>query len=113
MSVSPSGMGGFNIISSIAGTQSNSANTDRVKADQSAQKFQVEQKQYSQGELEVEGETTSADRDADGRLLSRPARPKADDEETEDTVRDESIALDPPRGKDAFEERGTSLDLDA
>src|SRR4051812_6409254 len=69
MSIGPGGIGGFQIAGSIAGTQANQANSDRLKAEQAARDAKIEQQQFAAGEQQEQQDAdVSADRDPDGRM---------------------------------------------
>ena len=100
------GAGGYLIPASIAGTQRNQAEADRVRAEQAAQKTRVDAHDRATGELDVEPEF-SADRDADGRLPYAPSEqnPRSKQPPAADTA---------DRRKPApLAETGIILDLDA
>ena len=105
MSAIGSGPAAYGLPASIAGAQRNSADADRVKADQAQQSRQVQQDRQAEGD--VDETNLSSDRDADGRQpFVLPGNPAAEDD------------VQPPsdgqrRGRDAEGARGGVLDLDA
>lgn len=103
-----------NLIASFAGTLRNSADADRILANQAAQKSHADIVRISEPDLTDDLETDTshgqvADRDADGRLPWTFRGPPAplEDEPADDTVNETNNATD------QFEERGGALDLNA
>ena len=107
MSIGPGSIGGFQIAGSIAGTQSNSANADRIKAEQAARKAQIDQHQFAAGEQEEQDPDVSADRDPDGRLPYSPGHNPGGELAGEQTSEQDNLPGDP------LDERGKCLDLEA
>jgi len=104
------GLGAINLAGSLAGVQQNDASADQVKENNSAQKFQVDQRAMSAESMgDISDPEFAADRDPDGRQSSVLSRSTEGEAETLS-----SVTLPQSRhAADAFGERGTVLDLDA
>ena len=108
--IGPGSIGALNLAGSLAGSQRNGAEADRIKSDAAERKFQIDQREMSAHSLDDVSETgLSADRDADGRQLhgESPEQGQTTDEmpsRPAKTLR---------RGQDALGERGRLLDLEA
>ena len=100
------GAAGYIIPASIAGTQRNHAEADRVRGEQSAQKARVDAHDRATGEQDVEPEFTP-DRDVDGRV---PYQPPERNPKRRQPPADE--AADRPKPAPVTE-TGIFLDLDA
>ena len=102
------GLGPTNFASSIAGSQSRSADESRTKTEAAQANLPIGAKAFAERTLgDVAEAGQSADRDADGRedLEAPPLRPGAGNGPAK--------PADPPaRADDAFGERGNRLDLD-
>jgi|GEM_PF-3345794 len=102
--------GSYVLPASMAGTQRNGADADRIQAEQALQKRQVDQRELETRDADELLETQlSADRDVDGRLPCLMSLAEDDPRDETETPSSEGTG----RGRDAFEERGRALDLDA
>jgi hypothetical protein len=99
---------GYILPGSIAGTQRNHADADRLKAEQATQKQLSDRQQFLTGDKADIGETgESADRDADGRL------PYSVEQPNPDTAESPAAESRPRKSNEAAEGHGAILDLDA
>lgn len=109
------GISGFNLASSVAGAQRNSAAEGEMKQTAADRKAQIDRNEAATHVHEDVGETeTTPDRDVDGRMpygydeeefAETPDEPSGDSETSQHAA--------DCRCGDAFGERGASLDLEA
>lgn len=68
-SINSAGSGAYNLIGSIAGSQRNHGDSDRLKSDAAGRRFSMDQNKLTENVLSnVSGTESSPDRDANGRL---------------------------------------------
>ena len=112
MSTISGGIAAMNAAASFAGAQRSESDTDRNKEVAAERKFQVDRAAALANSVgDVADPDLSTDRDADGRLpWSAPANPDdASPEEREERAGNRRAG----RCRDAFGERGNTLDVEA
>jgi hypothetical protein len=110
-SIGPGSFGAINLAGSIAGAQVNRTDTNEVKADASARKFQIDQRSMAAQKLDDVAETDySGDRDPDGRRSFQQPNDGASDEPQDDATNQRSQSRRPA---DATGELGNVIDFEA
>ncbi len=106
-SIGSTNIGIMNTVGSLAAAQRNDAGSDRSKVESSQERFQSDQEAaVDDNDLDVAEANLDADRDADGRQSHWIEIVDSDDEQKR-TIKNTD------RAPDAFDERGTTLDLEA
>ncbi|TWU09098.1 hypothetical protein CA54_43380 [Symmachiella macrocystis] len=110
-SIGPSNPAAFNLASSFAGAQRTTSQQEESKAQQAAQKFQVEQTEAIDKDV-VEADL-DADRDADGRQSWEASPGGSHLEEQQDASDSKTAEKTTKHATDALGLRGGRLDVDA
>lgn len=104
-SINSAGSGAYNLIGSIAGSQRNQGDSDRLKSDADGRRFSLDQNNMTEKNLgNVAGTESSPDRDANGRL-------PFDAQSAEHEEIPAHADFDAPEDADGL--RGQTLDLQA